>query len=174
MNGFIWKEIQSKRPRVIEQYKDELHGPLSNFGLKKKKYSAFGAFYELYLYAFVIGLHENKRFDIKGSGVKTGHFNAISEWTKDKRDILLKFLMVLLSMDNIREEIKFDFPSLEMEDLDEGELKKRISNLVNIFEQFANGGLEILHKKYNNSPDDFEHFSSLKLIFDETLKESKI
>ncbi len=172
MNNFVWQEIQSKRLRVIQKYKDELREPLSNFGRSTKKYSAFGAFYESYLYAFVIGLHENKRIDIKGHKLDT--FNAIHEWQQGMQDILLKFIMVLLSMDNIRKEAEFDFSSLEMEDLDDIELKKRVANLINIIEEFANGGFEVIYKKYNDSPEDFEHYSSLKMIFDNTIKKSKL
>jgi hypothetical protein len=172
MNGFIWKEIQSKKLRVIKQYKDVLRDPLTNFGTSKKKYSTFGPFYELYLYAFVIGLHENKRVDMKDQKLET--FNAIYEWKRDKQDILLKFLMVLLSIDSIRQETEFNFPLLKMEDIDEDELKKIISNLINVVEQFANGGLEILYKKYADSPEDFEHYLSLKTMFDETVKKSEL
>jgi len=168
MSDFIWKEIQKKRLRVIKKYKDKLKGPLTNFGSSKRKYSSFGAFYELYLYAFMLGLHKNKRVDLKDLDT----FNEIDEWKLEKKDTFLKLLMTVLSIESVRKEADFDFISLEMEDLDEDQLKKRINHLIQIIEEYANGGFEILFTRYNDFPEEFEHYMGLKKFFDEILESS--
>lgn len=170
MNNLIWNEIQKKKLRVIKKYKAELSEPLTNFGQSKNKYSSFAAFYELYLYAFVIGLHGNKRANLKTLDT----FNAIEEWRSDKKDIFSKLLMALLSIESVRKEAEFDFLSLEMEDLDESELKKRVNNLIRIIEEYANGGFEMIYERYNSSPEYFEDYMGLKLFFDETIQNSCI
>jgi len=168
MDDFIWKEIQKKKLRVIKKYKTDLSDPLTNFGKSKTTYSSFGAFYELYLYALVVGLHSNRRVELKNFDT----FNLIEEWQPNKKDIFLKLLMTMLSMENIRKESGFDFLSLEMEELDEDELKKRINNLVRIVEEYANGGFEIIHEKYSATPEEFEHYTNLKSFFDTVTQKS--
>jgi hypothetical protein len=172
MEDFIWKEIQGKKFKVLEKYRDELKDSLANFKKSKGEYSTFGAFYELYLYAFAIGLHLDCRIKLDSKSVAT--FNMVSEWSDNKPNILQMFLMVLLSDENIRQEAMFDFPSLEMEDLDDREIKTRVNNLIKIFEEFANGGFEYIYDKYKQDPDYFEHYSSLQNFFEDILKKSTL
>jgi hypothetical protein len=172
MNNFIWNEIKSKKLKVIKKYKDELRDELANFGKSKGKYSSFGAFYELYLYAFAIGLHKNKRVKLEGHTTET--FNMVSEWSRDKVYILNTFLMVLLSNKKIRQEAGFGILTLEMEDIDENEIKKKVNKLVTICEEYANGGLEFIYDRYKKEPENYEYHSSLQKLFEEVLEESQL
>jgi len=172
MKNIIWNDIKSKKFKVIKKYRDDLRDDLANFGKSSKKYSGFGAFYELYLYAFAIGLHRNERVKLQGHEIKT--FNTVHEWSSDKLKILSTFLMALLSIDEIRTEAEFDFSTLEMDDLNETDLKKRVNNLVGIFEEFANGGFAYIHERYMKEPENFEYHSSLQKIFEEVLTSSKL
>lgn len=172
MENLIWKEIQGKKFRVLDKYKSELKDSLANFGKSKGQYSTFGAFYELYLYAFAVGLHLDRRIELDMKSAAT--FNMVSEWSGNKPSILNTFFMVLLSNDEIRKEAEFDFPTLEMENLEASEIKKRVNNLVKIFEEFANGGFEYIYDKYQQDPESFEYHSSLQSLFEEVLEKSKL
>lgn len=170
MENLIWKEVQGKKFKVIKEYKDKMKDNLANFGRSKSKYSTFGAFYELYLYALAIGIHLDKRVKLEGHSTET--FNMVSEWTGNKIKILNTFFMVLISLDEIRKEAEFDFITLELDDLDQNELKKRVNNIVRIIEEYANGGFEFINNKYKEEPAEFEHCLSLQHLFEEVIKES--
>lgn len=170
--NLILKEIQGKKFKVLEKYKNELKDNLANFGKSKGQYSTFGAFYELYLYAFAVGLHLDRRVELDTKSAAT--FNMVSEWSGNKPSILNTFLMVLLSNETIRQDAEFDFPTLEMEDLEDSEIKNRVNKLIKIFEEFANGGLEYIYDKYKKDPESFEHHSSLQNLFEDILEKSTL
>lgn len=165
----IWNRVKQKKLRVLSIYKDEFKDVFANFGKQSHKYSSFGPFYELYLYCFSIGFHSNVRLNIDKK--ETGTFNLVLEWKNHHQTILKNFLTALLCEDDIRQEIEFDFFSLENKD--DNYINKKVDDLICVFEEFANGGFEILKKEYDANPEEFHDFRSLYAFFNEKVQNSK-
>ncbi|MCK5051090.1 MAG: hypothetical protein KAS53_05095 [Candidatus Cloacimonetes bacterium] len=166
MNSEIWNRIKQKKFRVLASYKEDMKDNFANFGKRSQKYSSFGPFYELYMYCFTIGFHSNKRVSLKS--IKTDTFNSVFEWRNDHQIILKNFVTILICKEDIRNEIGFDFFSLEK--LNINEINKIIDRLTNVFEEFANGGFEMLYNAYKKNPEAFYDFRSLFSFFNSIVK----
>lgn len=170
MRNLIWNKVETKKLRVVEIYKNDLKGPLTEFGRTNKNYAKFGAFYELYLFGFVIGYHNNKRFtDLENEKLDT--FNTIVEWRNTKKTILKNFFAALLCNEKIKSELELDFNRPNV--LSDEEIDIFVKRLLLVFEEYANAGLQILHKKYLSNPDDFGFFNSLQIMHEKVLKNEK-
>jgi hypothetical protein len=170
MNDIIWQRIENKRLKVNSKYKETAKKVFTNFGRQRQEFSKFGPFYELYLYCFTLGFHANRRVFFKKSKCDT--FNTISEMRNANQTIFKNLLIVLICHDDIRQETGFDF--YEMDSLDKKEIFQRTDNLIQVFEEYANGGFSILLEAYDSNPNDFHDFRSLYAFFDEIVTKSKI
>lgn len=165
----IWNRIKSKKLRVTSFYKEKFKDIFANFGKQTHEYCSFGPFYELYLYCFIIGYHSDNRVILDTEDTDT--FNMIGEWKKEHQLIFRNLITLLICDDGNRNEIDFDFISMEI--MEDNEIMKKVNDLITIFEEFANGGFEELEKAYNKDPEEFSDFRSLYAFFDEKVNNSK-
>ncbi|QTY26352.1 hypothetical protein [Flavobacterium sp. CS20] len=134
--------ILMKRPRYANS-KIPVIEAFANKGQSKSEYSQFGPIYELYIYAFRLGLKKGLRLPLPPRN-STRDFVEIGKWKRDSS--LVDFLLMIVFSHS--EEIDFDWNDLE--DMDEKELNQVVSNIVEFIESYANGGLQYLQEEWEN------------------------
>lgn len=113
--------------------------------LKQETGRFFSNVYEIYMYAVMLGLKNNYRIPLDGA--KTREFNKIKFWHPSE---LVRFIfMALVARSDI------DLNSLE--ELEELEVEREITKLKSLLEEYANGGLDLIHSKVVESPYFFEN-----------------
>jgi len=113
----------------------------------------FATQYEMYIYAFYIGLYANQQ---QKSNEKTTFGHKISEWGKKNRKTgresfleIQDFIFISLIM---KSEVNF----IELEQTsDENEIKKAVSSLIELMESYANGGLQLIKDKCDANENYF-------------------
>jgi hypothetical protein len=138
----------NSRIRVIEV--------LANKGSRTTEYSQFGPIYELFIYAFLLGLKRNLRLPLPDRKL-TSEFAKIGTWKRDSS--LVDFLMMIIFTRS--EEIGFDWN--EMEDMQEADLNIVISKIITFIEEYANGGLEHLHDLLEKGQLENTHYMFIDL-----------
>lgn len=134
--------ILLKRPRYANS-KIPVIEAFANKGQSKSEYSQFGPIYELYIYAFRLGLKKGLKLPLPPRN-STKDFIEIGKWKRDSS--LVDFLLMIVFSHS--EEIGFDWN--ELEDMDEKELNQVVSNIVEFIESYANGGLQYLQEEWEN------------------------
>ncbi len=109
----------------------------------KGEFSQFGPLYELYVYAFYIGLRIDSRIELP-SGSNAKKFYEIGGWKKNTP--LIDFL--LLTIFSRSEEIGFDWN--ELEDMDQEGVESVVRKIITFIEEYAYGGLNFLKEKFDN------------------------
>ena len=132
--------ILSKRPRYAKS-KIPVIDAFANKGQSKSEYSQFGPIYELYIYAFRLGLKKGMKHPLPTRNL-TQDFVEIGKWKRDSS--LVDFLLMIIF--SHADEIGFDWN--ELEDMDDKEIHKVISDIVEFIESYANGGLEYLQQEW--------------------------
>jgi hypothetical protein len=150
MNGSNLKErIGQKRPRYNNRYR-KLIEIISNKGdaTGAGNFSSFGAFYQTFMYAFIIGYKLKKCVPIeKGEG--TTDFASFSDWKPiGIRDYILMLLL--------NESQMFNFSWIELENSNEETINNFITELFRRMESYANGGFEYLQDKFDNEKIEFQ------------------
>lgn len=130
--------ILSKRPRYANS-RVHLFETMADKGSRSSEYSQFGPLYELFIYAMMLGIKKGRRLPLPPRD-QTKDFLEIGKWKRDSA--LVDFLLMIIFSNS--EEIGFDWN--ELEDLEEQELNKVISNIITFMEEYANGGLEYLEE----------------------------
>jgi len=141
--------IGQKRPRYKEQYRALIES-ISKKGDASGKgdFSSFGAFYQTYMYAFIIGYKLGKQNFIQGSD-KTSDFFVLSQWSPTTiRDYIV--MMLLNKSDD------FGFSWIELENADEEAINVFIVELIRQMEGYANAGFEYLQAKWDNEKIEFQ------------------
>lgn len=113
----------------------------------------FATQYELYIYAFFLGLYSNEQQE---STTKVNFGHKISEWGKKSRKSgresfteIQDFLFIsLITKCNV------DFIKLERS-TDEEEVKNSVSQLIDLMETFTNGGLQLIKDKLEDNENYF-------------------
>jgi hypothetical protein len=113
----------------------------------------FATQYEMYIYAFFLGLYANEQQESTNK-VNFGH--KISEWGKKKvksgRESFLEiqdFMFISLITNS-------DVNFIELErSSDEGETKKAVSKLIDLMESYTNGGLQLIKDKLDSNENYF-------------------
>ncbi|SHE83420.1 hypothetical protein SAMN05444278_106111 [Psychroflexus salarius] len=134
--------ILVKKPRYAKS-KIPVIEAFANKGQSKSEYSQFGPIYELYIYAFRLGLKKGLKLPLPPRN-STKDFVEIGKWKRDSS--LVDFLLMIVFSHS--EEIGFDWNDLE--DMDEKELNVVVSNIVEFIESYANGGLQYLQEEWEN------------------------
>jgi len=150
--------IFSKRPRYANIYKNIIEA-LANKGNRKTEYIQFGPIYQIYIYAFFLGLRRNEKIPLP-SRESTTDFLEIGKW---KPDSLVYFIfMSLFSKEN-----EFDISWNELEDLDEGEIDSFVRIFIDTIEEYANGGFSYLQDLFDEDRNRFnEHYVFADIIKD--------
>lgn len=114
---------------------------------KFDKAKAFSNVYEFYLYCFFLGLNRNKKLEITEKDEAKG-FWEIENW---KPNDLVEQLFVCAIGES-------DFDMIEVEYMEESQLKSEVSKVLRFIEGFANGGLltiqQELDEDYESASDD--------------------
>lgn len=137
MNSQEFKSnLVAKRPRYANS-RIPLLEALANKGSRSSEYSQFGPIYELYIYAMMIGIKKKSRLPLPPRNI-TSDFLEIGKWKRDSS--LVDFLLMVIFTQT--DDLSIDWN--ELEDMEEEQLNKVISDVVTIIEEYANGGLEYL------------------------------
>lgn len=134
--------ILAKRPRYAKSRIPVMEA-FANKGQSKSEYSQFGPLYELYIYAFRLGLKNGLKLPLPPRNL-TQDFVEIGKWKRDSS--LVDFLLMIIFSHS--EEIGFDWNDLE--DMEEKELNKVISDIIDFIESYANGGLQYIQEEWEN------------------------
>ena len=158
--------IFSKRPRYANIYRD-LIASLANKGNRKTEYIQFGPIYQIYIYAFFIGIHRNERVSLP-SRESTTDFLELGKW---KPDSLVYFiLMTLFSRDS---ELGISTWN-ELEDMEETDIDLFVRTLIKTIEEFANAGFSYLQSRFDEDRNVFNEtyvFADiLKDVIEETVE----
>jgi hypothetical protein len=125
----------------------------------------FSTNYELYIYAFFLGLYRNEFSPIPDGEKKIDFSQHIQHWGNKTSTVRKNF-------SNLQENIfialmaktDIDLVALEKGELDEDEVVK---DLIKTMESYTNGGLILIKEKYNESPNYFlQPTSFLNLILE--------
>jgi len=155
----IFKEFYKAEPRYNHKYEDLMKKQLTTFGGGEEEEVYFtGKFfsnaYELYMYATMIGIYKDKRVPLNKQD--SHRFWNIGNW---KNDDIIKFIIMSLfakSQENL----------IEWEDLEDDEVRKRIRGLIELMQEYANGGLEYIHSLMEEDPDYFDDTAFVRLLSD--------
>lgn len=144
MNSSVFKEkILDLRPRYSEKYRsmiDAISNKLEKTG--KGNIAQFGAYYQTYMYACIIGMRLGKPKYLE-SQEKTWEFALMNKWKPTQiRDYIL---MMLFNRSN---DYGYDWIALE------NASDETISSFLRAFERemegYANRGLEYIYNKWEN------------------------
>ena len=142
--------ILSKRPRYNKRWLP-LMDTLANKGAKSSDFSQFGPYYEIFVYAMMLGIKKDSSLPLPPREMTTD-FLEIGKWKRDSA--LVDFLLSVIFSKN--EELGFEWN--ELEDMEPDELSQVISKVVTFMEEYANGGLEYLNGLYEKGELDSSHY----------------
>ncbi len=144
-----------KRPRYAVSRIPVLDA-FSEKGSKSSDYSRFGPYYEIYIYAMMLGIKNKQRLPLPPRDL-TNDFVEMGKWKRDSS--LIDFLlMVIFTQTN---DLQLDWN--ELEDMEDNQLKEVISSVVTLIEEYANGGLEYLEKLWEKGELDSSHYMFIDL-----------
>jgi hypothetical protein len=123
----------------------------------KGEFSQFGPLYELYVYAFFLGLKIGSRIEL-ASGSNAKKFVEIAGW-KSSSPLIDFLLMTIFSRSD---EIGFDWN--ELEDLEEKELAEVVRKIITFIEEYAYGGLDYMKNKFDNGQLDNSQYLFVDLL----------
>lgn len=149
----ILKIIKDKYPEYDSRYEDIISrftltqggraGTASESDLiDQGKY--FLTKYEIFMYAFFLGLRNNNRVPFP-ENAKKNKFIEIKYWQPE--DIRNYIIMASFA--------KSEIDLIELEEANEEKINNEIGKLKSIIEEYANGGFEIIMNKFNNEPEFF-------------------
>jgi hypothetical protein len=123
----------------------------------KGEFSQFGPYYELYVYAFYLGLKIGSRIELP-SGSNAKKFVEIAGWKSSSP--LIDFL--LLTIFSKSDEIGFDWN--ELEDMEERDLAEIVRKIITFIEEYAYGGLDHIKNKFDNGQLDNSQYLFVDLL----------
>ena len=150
--------IGQKRPRYKEQYKPLIES-ISKKGDSSGKgdFSSFGAYYQTYMYAFIIGYKLGKQNFIQQSE-KHNEFFIFSQWNP----IPIRDYIVMLLLNKSED---FGFRWIELEDANSEVIEIFVAEFIRQMEGYANAGFEYLQNKWDNENMIFRNpFVFVKLL----------
>ena len=122
---------------------------------EKGKY--FSTRYEMYMYASLLGLKKNYCLPIVAPPKDKKKFIEIKSWQPS--DVADYVIMGVLAKSNI------DFN--ELENLEENQVERKITELKSLLEEYANGGFDIIRSKIEEEPSFFLNDNCFLDLLDE-------
>lgn len=170
----LFDKWKTKIPKYDEGFREPLFDSLSKkFGGSEKMKVDLGKHfsnnYELYMYAFFLGLYNEESITIPEKAKKVDFSHHIQYWGSkgtrlERKDftILQEYMfMALIAKTDI------DLIALEKGDVDEEDV---ISELVQTMESYTNGGLTLIKEQLEDNPNYFlQPTSFLNMILDSKL-----
>ncbi|TAE69638.1 MAG: hypothetical protein EAZ85_12765 [Bacteroidetes bacterium] len=149
----LWKE---KVPNYADNFKPlfelvALKGSLggNRVGLGKH----FDTNYELYTYAFFLGINNNEFTPIQEKTKKVNFSHHIKYWGNKSSSARKDFSYIQKYMfAAVVAKTDIDFIKLEKEEISEEEIVKK---LMYTFEAYTNGGLTLIQEEMNENPNRF-------------------
>jgi hypothetical protein len=151
-----WKE---KIPKYDIVFRESLFDKLTRKGggseqSKEDRGKQFANNYELYIYAFFLGLYQNEFSPISESSRKVDFSHAIQFWgsksnridRKDFTNLQENIFIALLAKTDV------DLIALEKGEIDEDDA---IKSLINTMESYTNGGLILIKEKLEENSNYF-------------------
>lgn len=163
MNGNEWLSyIRKRKPRYATN-RTTLIERFANKGARRSDFVQFGPIYQLFEYAFMLGFHRRLRIPLPDSSSEKSDFAPLEKWNGE--GIVNYILMLLLSHSATIEEIDLDFQLMEHESDDE--VKKKFNKLIDIMEEYANGGFSLIQEKYDSNPYFFNDSFAFTILLKE-------
>nr|WP_320118659.1 hypothetical protein [uncultured Marinifilum sp.] len=142
-----WAAAAPKYDKIFEPLFNKLAKKFGSSEEKKEDSGKiFNSNYELYMYAFFLGLYRNKRIPIEGEKIDFSH--EIKHWGKkgrhaDRKDytILQRYMFMALVA-------KTDLDFIELDNAEEVGIKRAVLQLRAEFAEYTNTGLLILQEQY--------------------------
>ena len=148
----LLKEFKKRVPNYSERYKKTLFEAISNTGggsAETKSYLGkhFENNYELYSYAFWIGITNDRRIEFSPGDKKVNFSHSIENWGRKANSKRQNFDWIQNSIFILC----FNRSNLDLLALDKGEItiKSAVDELVRILEEYTYGGLELLTSELN-------------------------
>ncbi len=152
----IWK---TKIPKYNVKFKENLFQQFSQYGggaEKSKTYLGkhFANAYELYMYAFFLGLYKNELSPIGEGQKKIDFSHHIMYWGNkgnrlDRKDFSkLQAYMFMACVANT----DIDFIALDKGEI---EISDAVKALIETMESYTNGGLTLITEKLDDNPNYF-------------------
>ena len=148
--NIVEKKLYNLNPRYLEKYKPLL-SRFAQFGggANEDKYikgKSFFNVYEFYIYAFFIGIYQDKHAELVGDD-KLSKFMEIKFWKPE--ELVNNLLVCSLARSD------FDMSAIEYIE-NESKIEQEIGKLRHTIECYANGGLGYIHELVEENPDDAE------------------
>ena len=139
--------ICSRKPRYNTAFKP-LMERISTKGDTSGKgdFSTFGAFYQTFMYAYIIGLRLNKKTPLDCSD--KSEFAPIGNW---KPSPIRDFIIMML----LNESEEFGARWSDLDDADEDAIRVLVIEMVKRLEAYANVGFAYLKEKWDNERYEF-------------------
>lgn len=154
----LFDKWKTKIPKYSEVHKDLFTSLSQKFGAEGEKMinlgKHFSTNYELYIYAFFLGLYGNEFVPIPEGEKKIDFSHHIQYWgskttvstRKDFTNLQENMFMALVVKTDI------DFIALEKGEIDEETIVK---SLIKTMESYTNGGLILIKEKLEDNPNYF-------------------
>lgn len=172
----LFDKWKTRIPKYSEVHKDLFNSLSQKFGAEGEKKinlgKHFSTNYELYTYAFFLGLYNNELIPIPNSEKKTDFSHHIQHWgskttvstRKDFTNLQENIFIALLARTDL------DLIALEKGDLNEDDAVK---SLIKTMESFTNGGLILIKEKLEFNPNYFlQPTSFLNMILETRIAQS--
>lgn len=169
----LFEKWKTRIPKYSETHKDLFSSLSQKFGAEGEKKinlgKHFSTNYELYIYAFFLGLYNDEFVPIPEKEKKTDFSHHIQHWgskttvstRKDFTNLQENIFIALIAKTDI------DLVALEKGELDEDDA---IKLLIKTMESYTNGGLILIKEKMEVSPNYFlDPTSFLNMILKEKI-----
>jgi hypothetical protein len=166
----LFDKWKTRIPKYSEKHKDLFSSLSQKYGAEGEKKISLGKHfstnYELYIFAFFIGLYRNEYSPIPKDEKKTDFSHHIQHWgskttistRSDFTNIQENIFMALVAKTDI------DLIALEKGEIEEDDAVK---SLIYTMESYTNGGLILIKERLEEKADSFrESDSFLKWILD--------
>jgi hypothetical protein len=170
----IFNKWRTKIPKYSEVHKDLFNSLSQRFGAEGEKKlnlgKHFSTNYELYVYAFFLGLYNNEFIPIPENEKRVDFSHHIQYWGSKSTSIRKDFT-ILQEYIFMAVVAKTD---VNLIDLDKGELTEEdaVKMLIATMESFTNGGLTLIREKIEQNPNYFfNNTSFLNMILDSKAQE---
>ncbi|PGH40551.1 MAG: hypothetical protein CRN43_02225 [Candidatus Nephrothrix sp. EaCA] len=153
----LFDKWKTKIPKYSEVHKDLFNSLSQKFGAEGEKKANLGkhfsTHYELYMYAFFLGLYNEELAPIPDNEKKIDFSHHIQYWGSKSTPIRNDFtnlqeyiFLALIAKTDV------DLIALEKGDVKEDDIVKE---LIQTMESYTNGGLILIKEKFDDNPNFF-------------------
>jgi len=173
----LFDKWKTKIPKYSEEHKDLFNSLSQKFGVEGEKKinlgKHFSTNYELYMYAFFLGLYNEEFAPIPDKEKKTDFSHHIQHWgskttistRNDFTNLQENIFLALVAKSDV------DLIALEKGEIKDDEVVKA---LIHVMESYTNDGLILIKEKIDENPNYFlQPTSFLNMILDSKLGRAK-